>query len=73
MFSLATTQSCIPSRMALGLKRSRSPTSIQMRIGSVGLFGDEVFVKFPRAVRRTGHLAAIAGSHKCRLEYVRTR
>jgi hypothetical protein len=28
---VATTQSCIPSRMTLGLSRSRSPTAIQIR------------------------------------------
>ena len=42
MFSLATTQSCMSSRITFGFSRSRSPTSIQRRIGFTGLFGISV-------------------------------
>src|SRR4051812_39929682 len=39
MFSLASTQSCMLSRMELGFSRSLSPTCIQMRRGFAGLLG----------------------------------
>ena len=46
------TQSCMSSRITFGLSRSRSPTSIQMRIGFAGLFGMSVRWIFPGAARR---------------------
>jgi len=49
MFSLATTQSCMLSRMTFALRLSLSPTSIQMRSGLAGVW-DEVFMEFPCAV-----------------------
>ena len=39
---LASTQSCMPSRMTLGLKLSRSPTHIQIRRGLRGAAGMSV-------------------------------
>ena len=51
MFSFATTQSCMLSRIAFGLNKSRSPTSIQIRIGLGVILRDEMLVKFPCSVR----------------------
>src|SRR3954447_16586632 len=42
---LASTQSCIPSRMTFGLSRSASPTDRNSRIGFFGLSGMSVLWK----------------------------
>ena len=54
MASFAVTQSCMWSSMTLGLSRSLSPTSIQIRIGFGRRVGDEVFGKLKGTVRRFG-------------------
>ena len=47
MRSLASTQSCISSRIVLGFSRSRSPTSIQMRSGLRALLWNQAAHEIP--------------------------
>src|SRR5262249_55752188 len=42
MWWLASTQSCMPSRITLGLSKSLSPTEMKMRIGFFGSLGMSV-------------------------------